>query len=83
MSQTEREAAKAIISVYLDDGRVYSYSVENADKVREHTAAIATSGYRHNDGTIFEHYPAWRILKVKAVGCNVPTKYTDTASGTQ
>lgn len=69
------------ISVYIDDGRVYEYEVVSPDKAREHAAAIAANGYRHNDGTVFEHYPAWRVLKIKVSGV-VPTKYHDTASGT-
>jgi len=74
---------KYTIKVYLDDGRVYEYDVVGQDKAREHCAAIAEHGYRHNDGQTFEHYPAWRILKVKAVGEFVPsTSYVDRASGT-
>ena len=69
------------ISTYLDDGRVYEYEVENADKAREHCAAICAGGYRHNDGETFEHYPTHRILKVKASG-PIPTKYPDAATGT-
>jgi hypothetical protein len=68
------------ISVYIDDGRIFEYEVESADKVREHSAAIVRDGYRHNDGKVFEHYPAWRILKVKS--SDVPTSYPDKVSGT-
>ena len=77
---------KRTIKVYMDDGRIFEYDVEAGDaervaaKVREHCAAIAAGGYRHNDGDEFEHYPAWRILKVKARG--VPTHYLDRPSGT-
>lgn len=70
------------ISVYLDDGRVYEYDVASAEKAREHAAAIVRDGYRHNDGTTFEHYPAHRIVKVKASGGEVPTKYLDRVTGT-
>jgi hypothetical protein len=71
------------ISVYLDDGRVFSYDVVSADKAREHAHAIAQTGYRHNDGAgTFEHYPAHRVLKIKASGGVVPTAYPDKASGT-
>ena len=70
-----------VISVYLDDGRVFSYSVAAPDKVREHASAIVSSGYRHNDGNVFEHYPPHRILKVKVAGC-IPTQYVDSVSGT-
>ena len=68
------------ISVYLDDGRVFEYEVETAEKVREHAAAIITGGYRHCDGKIFEHYPPHRILKVKSSG--IDTMYPDTVRGT-
>ena len=68
------------ISVYIDDGRIFDYEVESADKVREHASAIITSGYRHNDGKIFEHYPPHRILKVKSR--DIPTSYPDTTRGT-
>ena len=69
------------IRVYMDDGRVYEYSVVNADKAREHAAAICATGYRHNDGVVFEHYPPHRVLKVQ-VPTVVATKYPDTATGT-
>ena len=68
------------ISVYLDDGRVFEYSVSSESKVREHASAIIMTGYRHNDGNVFEHYPTHRISKVKS--SNISTKYTDTATGT-
>lgn len=69
------------IFVYLDDGRVYEYSVCGEDKAREHMSAICIGGYRHNDGKTFEQYPAHRILKVKASG-NFSTMYKDKARGT-
>lgn len=69
------------IMVYMDDGRVYEYEVSDTDKAREHAAAIVEHGYRHNDGEVFEHYPAWRVLKVKIVGL-VSTRYVDKATGT-
>ncbi len=68
------------IQVYLDDGRVFLYDVENEEKVREHASAIISGGYRHNDGKIFEHYPPHRILKVKSE--DISTKYPDTTRGT-
>ena len=71
------------IKVYMDDGRCYSYDVEGEDKAREHCAAIAEHGYRHNDGKVFEHYPVWRVLKVKAYGSSpISTLYPDKESGT-
>lgn len=68
------------IHVYLDDGRVFSYDVESQEKVREHASAIIQTGYRHNDGVIFEHYPPHRITKVKSE--RIDTKYTDRTTGT-
>lgn len=70
-----------IVKVYLDDGRVFEYKVATEEKVREHASAIIASGYRHNDGKIFEHYPPHRILKVKC-GSPISTNYPDTVSGT-
>lgn len=71
------------ISVYLDDGRVFSYEVKSHDKAREHCAAIVSGGYRHNDGKgEYEHYPIHRITKVKASGEPIPTSYPDKVSGT-
>lgn len=69
-----------LIQVYLDDGRVFEYNVGSPDKVREHCSAIISTGYRHNDGEVFEHYPPHRILKVKS--SNIPTMYKDTVRGT-
>jgi hypothetical protein len=69
-----------IIQVYLDDGRVFEYAVSSPEKVREHISAIIKGGYRHNDGTIFKHYPPHRILKVKS--SNIPTLYKDKSRGT-
>ena len=70
------------VQTYLDDGRVFEYDVSDAAKGREHIAAIVKGGYRHNSGSGYlEHYPAWRILKVKLVG-DIPTNYPDTVRGT-
>lgn len=68
------------VQVYLDDGRVFEYRVSSAEKVREHASAIVATGYRHNDGVTFEHYPPHRILKVKSE--NINTMYPDTVRGT-
>ena len=72
---------KFTVSVYLDDGRVFEYDVDSAEKVREHSAAIILGGYRHctKDG-IFEHYGPQRVLKVKSNGIN--TMYPDRVRGT-
>ena len=69
-----------LIKVYLDDGRIFKYEVESAEKVREHASSIVNGGYRHNDGKVFEHYPPHRILKVKCE--NIPTNYQDEVEGT-
>lgn len=70
------------IQVYLDDGRIFSYTVGSPEKVREHSNAIVQGGYRHNDGQgLFEHYPAHRILKVKCPGM-IPTNFPDKVQGT-
>jgi len=68
------------IEIYLDDGRIFSYEVNSEEKVREHASAIIKTGYRHNDGLVFEHYPPHRILKVKSN--NIQTKYRDITVGT-
>ena len=50
------------------------------EKVREHASAIIKTGYRHNDGKTFEHYPPHRIDKIKSE--NISTEYPDEVSGT-
>jgi hypothetical protein len=69
------------VEVYIDDGRVFSYSVASAEKAREHSHAIVTTGYRHATKEYFEHYGPHRILKVKVTG-EVDTKYPDEVRGT-
>lgn len=71
---------KFTMKVYIDDGRIFMYNVESAEKVREHASAIVMGGYRHNDGDVFEHYPPHRVLKVKSK--NIPTNYPDIVEGT-
>ena len=70
------------VNVYLDDGRVFSYSVSDDAKAREHAHCIAQKGYRHNDGKEFEVYPPHRIDKIKITGGQVKTKYPDEYMGT-
>ena len=70
-----------VLRVYLDDGRIFKYSVNGQDKVREHASAIIKTGYRHNNGAIFEHYPPHRISKVQCVG-QIDTTYEDEVTGT-
>lgn len=71
---------KFTIKVYMNDGRIFKYKVDSADKVREHASTIVSGGYRHNDGKVFEHYGSHRILKVKSE--NIPTNYPDEVEGT-
>jgi hypothetical protein len=68
------------IKVYISDGRIFKYLVKSEAKVREHSHAIALTGYRHNDGDVFEHYPPHRILKITSQ--NISTHYTDQTIGT-
>ena len=76
-----KKAEKFPIEVYLDDGRVFEYSVDSEGKVREHAFAIVATGYRHTYDGVFEHYPPHRIVKVKSRALS--TKYTtDTVRGT-
>ncbi len=72
---------KYTVQVYLDNGLVFEYDVASPAKLREHAAAIVKDGYRHNDGTTFEHYPPHRILKVKCSEI-IPTMYPDRTRGT-
>jgi hypothetical protein len=69
------------LQVYLDDGRVFEYECGDAAKVREHAHAIVTTGYRHCTKDTFEHYPAHRVLKVKAQG-EIGTAFPDQVRGT-
>lgn len=68
------------IYVYLDDGRIFYYTVVSESKAREHIFQISQTGYRHCDGTEFEHYPPHRILKIKSR--SFKTQYSDTVLGT-
>lgn len=69
------------VRVYIDDGRIFTYDVKSADKVREHADAIVKGGYRHNDGEVFEHYPPYRIVKVQCLQ-PIDTNYKDIVEGT-
>jgi len=77
------ELPQTEIKVYLDNGLIYSYFVSDANKAREHSAAIILGGYRHTDNQTetMEHFPPNRILKVKCVG-GMKTTYPDKISGT-
>lgn len=77
------KSVKRDVVVYIDDGRKFTYTVENETKAREHAAAIVSSGYRHNDGEgECEHYGPHRVLKVAITGGPVSTSYPDRATGT-
>ena len=67
------------ISVYLNDGRVFSYECE-AWKAREHVSQIIAGGYRTVRGGVLAHYPPHHIFKVTAGGQK--TEYEDEVSGT-
>ena len=71
-----------LIETYLDDGRVFSYAVNDPAKAREHAFAIVTTGYRHTVDGCLEHYPPHRIAKVKATGNGIGTMYPDIVRGT-
>lgn len=71
---------KTKIETYLDDGRVFSYTVSSEDKGREHASAIVVGGYRTVREGVLEHYPPHRILKVKVTPAT--TKYSDEVRGT-
>jgi hypothetical protein len=74
-----------LISVYLDDGRVFDYNVPTIEKAREHASAIVKGGYRSvtAGSGVMEHYPPHRILKVKVSPFpQNNTDYVDTVRGT-
>jgi len=52
------------IKVYLIDGRVYEYFVDNSTKAREHAHRIITNGWRNCEEGRECYYPVWQILKV-------------------
>ena len=72
------------VEVYLDDGRVPNYEVDNPMKGREHAHAIIKNGYRDTpEGTDdLEYYPPHRILKVKVKGAGESTQYRSTTRAT-
>ena len=74
------------ISVYIDNGNVYEYTVSNEKIAREHAAAIIATGYRSvssDDKKTLTWYPPHRIVKVKAsLPYDSTTGYTDTARST-
>ena len=53
-----------LIKVYLQDGRVFSYGVEDAVKAREHAHRICNYGWRNAVNGVMEYYPVHQVLKV-------------------
>ena len=87
VQQEPYQPAKKTIRVYIDDGRVFEYDIfahgietTLEEKAMEHCWAIASKGYRHCAGDVFEVYPPWRILKVKTFG--ITTSFPDRTVGT-
>jgi hypothetical protein len=71
----------ATVKVYLLTGQVFSYTIPNPEKGREHAYKIWTEGYRHNDGKEFVWYgPHW-IDKIKITPAP-KTAYPDQETGT-
>lgn len=52
------------VNVYLIDGRVFKYDVEDGTKAREHAHRIITNGWRNVVKGMMEYYPVWQVLKV-------------------
>lgn len=52
------------VSVYMQDGRVFKYNVEDSIKAREHAHRIITTGWRNAVNGVMEYYPVHQILKV-------------------
>ena len=53
------------ITVYLQDGRTFSYDVEDAVKAREHAHRIINYGWRNIENGCMNYYPTHQVLKVK------------------
>jgi len=52
------------VSVYMDDGRVFTYEVSDSVKAREHAHRIITTGWRNAVNGVMEYYPVHQVLKV-------------------
>lgn len=81
---TEPWPTRPTVSVYLDNGVVFDYRVDNPMKGREHAHAIITTGYRHTPegSSDLEWFPPHRILKVKVEGGGESSNYRDTVRAT-
>lgn len=73
-------SAQAVISVYMDDGRVFDYPCAGL-AAREHASEIIKGGYRSAKENVLEWFPPHRIRKVKIVG-DIGTAYPDSVRGT-
>jgi len=73
----ENAAKKCTVNVYLDDGRVIKYRVEDPIKAREHAHRIVTKGWRNTTNGMMEYYPVHQVLKVtfKSPGDKLDKKY--------
>jgi hypothetical protein len=52
------------INVYMQDGRVFAYEVEDSVKAREHAHTIVTKGWINVVNGTMEYYPVHQVLKV-------------------
>ena len=53
------------VYVYMQDGRVEEYEVEDSIKAREHAHRIINYGWRNSINGMMEYYPVHQVLKVK------------------
>ena len=67
------------ISVYMKSGVVFEYECAQ-EKAREHTSAIAATGYRDTRDGVLTHYLPSEISKIVATNQN--TLYSSTIRGT-
>lgn len=51
------------INVYMQDGRVFSYDVDDVAKAREHCHRIINYGWRNTEGDMMCYYPVHQVLK--------------------
>ena len=64
LEEENKMTDKIGIKVYLVDGRVMEYFVEDATKAREHAHRIINYGWRNITKGVMEYYPVWQVLKV-------------------
>jgi len=55
---------KVELKVYMQDGRVFKYNVEDAIKAREHAHRIVNYGWRNVVNGVMEYSPVHQVLKV-------------------